>query len=562
MNILGISCFYHDSAACLVQGTEVVAAVEEERLTRRKHDRDYPRMAIDSCLQQGGITGRDVDLVVFYEKPLLKLQRVLASAPSPGAEADDVLHRHVSTYVNETLTLEQTVREQLGKDVPFQYCEHHLSHAASAFYPSPYEEAAILTVDGVGEWCTTAQWTGSGIDITNVREIHYPDSLGMLYSAMTAYLGFKVNNDEYKVMGLASYGERTLEKQIREMIELHEDGSFQLNMDYFTFTESRSRMYSEKLIELLGPERQKSDPITARHMAIAGSLQSVTEEAMLNLARQAKVSSGADYLCMAGGVAYNCVANARVLEELGYKGVWIQPAAGDSGGAVGAALYAAYQDAGKRTPSDQYSTSLGPSFNNDEIREVLVAEGVEFEEFDDEALCERTAELISESFIIGWFQGRMEFGPRALGNRSILANATDPDMKDVLNARVKFREDFRPFAPAVAEERFRDYFEIEQKSPYMLFTPRVRPDHREGLPSITHADGTARVQTVNADQNPRFHRTIRAFEKIGGRAVVINTSFNVNGEPIVCTPLDAVRCFLGTDIDYLVIGNYIVSKPF
>ena len=560
MNVLGISCFYHDSAVALVQDGKVAAAIEEERLNRKKHDRSFPKMAIHECMRLGGISAADIDRVAFYEKPLRKVERTLGTAKAVGGAGDEVLAHHVVNFFEEAMTLEDLIRQELGRDVPIDYMEHHLSHAASAFLPSPYEDAAVLTVDGVGEWATTAQWHGKGPNMELLREIQYPHSLGMLYSAMTAFLGFKVNNDKYKVMGLASYGDPKYVDKFKDVIEFYEDGSFKLNMDYFCFDRSRSEMFSDKMIDLFGPSRGKGEPVGEIHRDIAASLQDLTEEGMVRLAKSARELTGSKNLCMAGGVAYNCVANSQVLAQAGFDNVWVQPAAGDSGCALGAALYVYHQQTGERTPSDFYSSSLGPSFDNEQIEEALDEAGVDYIELDDDALFAKTAELISKSYIIGWHQGRLEFGPRALGNRSILGNATDPAMKDILNSRVKFREDFRPFAPATLKERSHDFFEMEPESPFMLFTPQVKKDSHEKLPSITHADGTARIQTVTPELNERFYRTIEEFGKITDVPVVINTSFNVNGEPIVCTPADAINCFLNTDIDFLVIGNYIATK--
>ena len=561
MNILGLSCFYHDAAACLLVDGRIAAAVEEERLSRRKHDSRFPRLAIASCLEQAGLRMGDIDAVVFYEKPSRKLDRTLRIAKRYQDRAGDMFLGQLGQLLSEGLVLEEVLRRETGYGGPVHYSEHHLSHAASAFLVSPFRRAAVLTVDGVGEWSTTAQFLGDVNGLRALRQIDFPHSLGMLYAVLTAYLGFKVNNDEYKVMGLASYGRPSFRQAFEKLLTLHGDGSFSLGLDYFSFMYESDRLHTDLLEELLGPPRREDTPIEPRHLDIAASLQLATEEAVVALASSLRDLTGADDLCMAGGVAYNCVANSRVQERAGFRNVFVQPAAGDSGGAIGAALAYWYATAGAERVPAAYDTCLGPAFTDGEIRAQLERRCLAFEHFPEEAaLCARAAALIRDDFIVGWFQGRLEFGPRALGSRSILANPCNPEMKDILNARVKFREDFRPFAPAVIEERAAEFFELAGPSPYMLFTPRVRPERAEDIPSVTHVDGTARVQTVARDAQPRFHRLIEEFGVLTGVPVVINTSFNVRGEPIVATPHQAVNCFLTTDIDYLVIGDHIVSK--
>jgi len=565
MNILGLSCYFHDAAAALVIDGKLVAAAEEERFSRRKHDPRFPLDAIRYCLSEVALPVDAIDAVAFYEKPLRKLDRQLRTAALAPDRSLSSLGQAAEFHLREGLFVEAVLEREIGYRGPVSYLEHHLSHAASAFYCSPFDEAAILTVDGVGEWATTAQFEGVGNRLRCLREIHYPHSLGLLYAALTAYLGFTVNDDEYKVMGLASYGRPIFRDRVERLLHLHPDGSLELASDFFAFQHDSRQMFAEPLVDLLGPARLKDEPITQRHKDVAASLQVVTEEAVLHLVQSLKAETGAVNLCMAGGVSYNCVANSRVLKDGVFKRVFIQPAAGDSGAAVGAALYLHHQHAERigqpRHATPRYDTRLGPAFDDDGIREALKRHGVSYRHYDQQGLCDETAALIDDDRIVGWFQGRLEFGPRALGGRSILANPCNPDMMDILNARVKFREDFRPFAPAVLEERAADYFELDGPSPYMLLTPHVRPERRSEIPSVTHVDGTARVQTVSQADDPLFHRLITAFGALSGTPVVMNTSFNVRGEPIVCTPDDAIRCFLHTNIDHLAIGSFIVAKP-
>jgi carbamoyltransferase len=560
MNILGLSYNYHDAAACLLCDGAVVAAAEEERFSRVKHDARFPELAIGYCLDEAKLAAKDIDCVAFYEKPALKLERALQIAKQYAPASFGALAEHYPRLIEDGFALPELLAARIGYTGRICYSEHHLSHAASAFYASPFQDAAILIADGVGEWATTSEFRGFGNRIEALREIRYPHSLGLLYAALTAFLGFRVNDDEYKVMGLASYGTPRFRKEIERLITLHPDGSFTLALEHFAYMHDAETMVSPKLIDLLGPPRLRDETITERHRDIAASLQAVTEDAMVTLAKAAREATGSRHLCLAGGVALNCVANSQVLARAGFDDIFVQPAAGDGGTAMGAALWAHHDvyDA-PRTPRP-HDTLLGSSFSDDAIRESLTRFGVAFEEVDTGTLCGRTAEAIGRGLIVGWFQGRMEFGPRALGSRSILANPCLAEMKDVLNARVKFREDFRPFAPAVLEERARDYFEMDGPSPYMLLTPRVRAEQAARIPSVTHVDGTARVQTVSKDSNPLFHRLIESFGTLTGVPIVINTSFNVRGEPIVCTPDDAVRCFLGTDIDMLAIGHFLVMK--
>ncbi|WP_422002573.1 carbamoyltransferase [Reyranella sp.] len=563
MNVLGISCYYHDAAAALVRDGVVVAAAEEERFTRRKHDRSFPARSARFCLDFAGLAGSDLDLVVFYEKPLRKLQRGLQVAAAGDGRAAETARRLVQHYVHRTAILPQLLADTIGYRGELQYCEHHLSHAASCFYASPFEEAAILTVDGVGEWATTGQFVGSGNRIEAVREIRYPQSLGMFYAAMTAYLGFEVNEGEYKVMGLASYGRPTCAAQIEELVALNADGSFAIDLSYFDFVHSLERMFSPKLVDLLGPPRLPTEPVEQRHMDIAASVQQRIEEALIGLVRSAHDVGGSRNLCMAGGVAHNVVANSAIQRSGLFDGIFIQPASGDNGAAAGAALEGYWRAVeAPRVPQPHYDTCLGPSFEDDGIAKVLQARRLVFQRLEPAELCREVAKLVHDDLVVGWFQGRMEFGPRALGHRSILGNACNPETKDTLNLRVKLREEFRPFAPIVTEESLQRYFDQPTPSPYMLYAPRVKQGMEKLVPAGTHVDGTARVQSVSRDREPLFHRLLTEFEALSGVPVMINTSFNIRGEPIVCTPEDAVNCFLRTDIDYLAIGNFLVEKPF
>jgi len=542
---------------------EVAVGAEEERFTRRKHDSGFPKNAIRFCLDYTRTPASDIDLVMFYDKPLKKLERALAVAREFGDKASAMVDWHLSNFVHRESRISEDIADLLGASVPVEYCEHHLSHAASVFYISPFDRAAILTVDGVGEWATTGLYVGTPAGIEQLKEIRYPHSLGLFYATMTAYLGFEVNEGEYKVMGLASYGRPAYDAEVGELLALHEDGSFSNNLEFYSYMYDSEKMFTPRLVELLGPPRAPSEPVTERHMNIAASMQKLCEEALINLARAARRDTGIDKLCMAGGVAHNVVANSRVLTEAGFSEIFVHPASGDSGGAIGAALHAHYSRSPvPRRPVEDYDTCIGPSFSDEIIEEALLQFGAEYERLEPDELLRHTARLLQDNFIIGWFQGRMEFGPRALGCRSILANPCNPEMKDILNARVKFREDFRPFAPAVLEEYSAEYFEHPGKSPYMLFCPRVRPEKREAIPAVTHVDGTARVQTVSKALNPRFYALIEAFGQLSGVPVIVNTSFNIRGEPIVSSPTDALKCFYGTDIDFLVIGDFVVRKSF
>ena len=571
MRVLGLSAFYHDSAAALVEDGRIVAAAQEERFTRRKHDAGYPRHAIDFCLRQGGLAPADVDRVVFYDKPFLKFERLLETAVAFAPRGFRFFSLAIPVWVREKLFQKELLRRELRTLAPetdwaarLLFAEHHQSHAASAFYPSPFREAVVLTMDGVGEWATTSVAVGRGDELEMLREIHFPHSLGLLYSAFTYHAGFRVNSGEYKLMGLAPHGEPRYAALILErLLDLKEDGSFRLNLDYFDYC-AGLRMTNARFDELFGgPPRAPESPLTQRHMDMAASAQAVLEEAVLRLARSLRRETGIPNLCLAGGVALNCAANGAVLRDGCYEGVWVQPAAGDAGGALGAALAASHRLLGEPREGGSGSDAmrgafLGPEYGAEEIRSALDAAGARYETLPEDALLAATAEALAEGKVVGWFQGRMEFGPRALGARSILADARDPAMRETLNAKVKLREAFRPFAPSVPRADVGDWFGIERDSPYMSFTAAVR----EGadIPAVTHVDGSARLQTVHPDTNPRFHALHEAFRARTGCPVLVNTSFNVRGEPIVCTPEDAFRCFMGTDIDRLAIGDCFLRK--
>jgi carbamoyltransferase len=588
-HILGISAFYHDAAAALVRDGDVLAAAQEERFTRRKNDERFPQHAVHYCLKQAGISADQLDAVVFYDKPITKFARTLetylAVAPSGWRTFPSVM----SAWLSEKLNLRKTIRDEIpgvSATCPILFTEHHQAHAASAFYPSPFAQAAILTVDGVGEWATTTVGKGQDRKIELLQEVRFPHSLGLLYSAFTAYCGFRVNSGEYKLMGLAPYGEPRFADAIRtQLIELKPDGSFWLNLDYFDFLGGLS-MTNERFHRLMGgPPRKPEGAMDARYADVARSIQTVTEEIMLRLARHARELTGSDCLCLAGGVALNCVANGLILREKIFRRLWIQPAAGDAGGALGAALavWNAQPGLTERSPTDglrdaMHHGLLGPEYSEAEIESVLKTHHAVYQRYDDEALFRKTVELLVAEKVIGWVQGRMEFGPRALGSRSILGDARSPKMQSVMNLKVKFRESFRPFAPIVLRERLADYFDLDVDSPYMLLVAPVtstqrlpEPDRgtfgldrlkqlRSLIPAVTHVDYSARIQTVAPDQNPRLHQLLKEFERATGCGVLVNTSFNVRGEPIVCSPDDAYRCFVNTEMDYLVMGNFLLER--
>ena len=590
--ILGISALYHDSAAALLRDGQIVAAAQEERFTRKKHDPGFPEKAIQYVLAESGITLADVDNVVFYDKPFLKFERLIETYIAVAPRGFNSFRMAMPVWLREKLFLKDLLNKQLRKIDPgftvdkILFSEHHVSHAASAFYPSPFEEAIVLTVDGVGEWATTTVGIGRGNELTMVKELHFPHSLGLLYSAFTYYTGFKVNSGEYKVMGLAPYGMPKYKDLILEhLVDLKEDGSFRLNQKYFNYSAGLT-MTSKALEDLFGlPVRKpETDQLTQFHMDIAASVQAVTEEIMLRITRDLAREHGIRNLCMAGGVALNCVANGKILRDGAFDNVWVQPAAGDAGGALGAACAAWHQELGNPrqvTSGDQMQGAyLGPSFEDDEIAEELTRAGAKFTTYENGELVDQTAQALADGKAVGWFQGRMEFGPRALGARSILGDPRSESMQKTLNLKVKYRESFRPFAPSVLREDVADWFELDGDSPYMLIVADVQEKirrqmtdeendlfgidklnvKRSEIPAVTHVDYSARIQTVHQDTNPAYHALISKFKDLTGCSLVVNTSFNVRGEPIVCTPTDAFRCFMGTDIEVLSIGNCLLRK--
>jgi carbamoyltransferase len=564
MYVLGISCYYHDSGAALVCDGELVAAAEEERFNRIKHYSDFPKHAVDYCLAEAGITIADVDYITFYEKPLVKFNRILETILARWPLTYRNWVRSMPIWLLDKLRIGKTIQEELATDKDIYYCQHHLAHAASAFLVSPYEEAAVITADGVGEWTTTAWGVGRGTEITFEKEIRFPHSVGLLFSAITAYLGFRVNDAEWKVMGLAPYGKPTYVDKFREVVDIRDDGSFRLNMRYFTHTHSTEKMFSRAWEELFGrPQRPSETELDDFHQDIAHSGQKIVEEIMVKMATHVHRTTGQDNLCVAGGVGLNCVANWRILQESGFKNIFIQPAAGDSGGALGAAFYLYNSVLNNPRRFTMRNAYWGPAFDDDAIKAALERSGLQYRYVDrEEDLLDETAGMIEAGQVIGWYQHRLEFGPRALGSRSLVADARNPEMKDIINAKVKFREAFRPFAPSVLREHAHEYFEMPEgmDAPYMLLVPKVRADKHAVLPAITHQDGTGRVQTVTEEDNGRYYRLIRTFGERTGIPVVINTSFNVRGEPIVCTPQDAINTFVNTGIDAVVLGNFIVTE--
>lgn len=585
MIILGISAFYHDSAAALIRDGEIVAAAQEERFSRKKHDLRFPKHAVAYCLREAGVGINDVDYIAFYDKPFVKFERLLMTYLSVAPMGVLSFYDQMPGWLKEKIFMRRTVRKELEYDGQVLFCSHHQSHAASAFFPSPYEKAAFITVDGVGEWATTAFGVGEGNKVKILKEINFPHSLGLMYSAFTYFTGFKVNSGEYKLMGLAPYGQPKYADLIRkELIDIRDDGSYRLNMDYFSYAGGQ-RMTNAKFDALFGgPPRKAETKFTQREMDIARSIQDVTEEVMLKMAHHVHAVTKLDYLCLAGGVALNCVANGRILREGPFKDVWIQPAAGDAGNALGCALFAWHQVLGNARTADkrrQKATYLGPAFADAEIKKFLDAEGATYEFLPKEPeLLDRVAGVLANENVVGWFQGRMEFGPRALGARSILGDPRSRQMQSVLNLKIKFRESFRPFAPSVLRERASEAFELDHDSPYMLVVAPVREDRlraltaeekqaqgfdqlkviRSDLPAITHVDNSARIQTVEKEDNPRYHGLIEKFYEKTGCPVVINTSFNVRGEPIVCTPQEAYTCFMRTNMDVLVLGSFVLEK--
>lgn len=565
MNILGVSCFYHDSASCLVRDGEIIAAAQEERFTRKKHDFNFPINSINYCLSEAGISAGDLDIVAFYDKPFIKFERIIETALVYAPSGISQFIQAMPLWLKQKLWIPQIIQEKLGYEGKILFSGHHESHAASAFYPSPFKEAAFLTIDGVGEWETVSFGVGSGNNLELQYYLKFPHSLGLLYSTFTHYAGFKVNSGEYKLMGLAPHGTpRYADLILNELLDLKEDGSFKLNMKYFGFCNTL-RMTSSKFTKLFaGPARKPETKITQKDMDIAASIQRVTEEIMLRMAKHVHKITGKDKLCLAGGVALNCVGNGRILREGPFKEIWIQPASGDAGGALGAALLAWHKYLGKERISDekkdrQKASLLGPAYSDDQIEGFLKKENIPYKRLSDLELAQAAAELIAGGNVIGWFQGRLEFGPRALGSRSIIGDARDPQMQSKMNLKIKFRESFRPFAPAVLEEKVSDWFCLDRESPYMLLTAPVKVGG-SAIPAVTHVDHSARIQTIKRENQPLFYDTISAFYKKTGCPVVINTSFNVRGEPLVCSPEDAFRCFMRTEMDHLVIGHFLLDK--
>lgn len=586
MYILGISCFYHDSAAALVKDGDIVAAAQEERFTRKKHDYSFPANAVKYCLEEAGITIKDVGYVAFYDKPFIKFERILETYVAYAPFGIRSFIKAVPLWMKKKLWMKELIKKELGYEGVMIFPEHHESHAASAFFPSPYKEAAILTMDGVGEWTTASFGVGEGNTIKLKAEIRFPHSLGLLYSAFTYYTGFKVNSGEYKVMGLAPYGRPVYRDLImRELLDLKEDGSFKLNMKYFNYCAGLT-MTNGRFHRLFGlSPRKPESKITQRDMDLAASIQDVTEEIMLRMARHVHKMTGKKYLTLAGGVALNCVGNGRILRETPFEGIWIQPAAGDAGAALGAALFTWYQYLGNARIADdvndfQKASLLGPAYTDDDIEKFLKEKRLPYVRLGDEEVAGRVADLIAGGKVIGWFEGRMEFGPRALGARSIIGDARSPKMQEIMNLKIKFRESFRPFAPSVLRERVSEYFELDADSPYMLLVAPVSPSRRKKvseaddrlfgvdklnvarseIPAVTHVDYSARVQTVDRARNPRFYGVMKKFNEKYGCPVIINTSFNVRGEPIVASPEHAYVCFMRTNMDYLVMGNILLEK--
>ncbi len=595
--ILGISCYYHDSAAALIIDGEIISAAQEERFTRKKHDASFPSNAVKYCLSQAKIRTTELDSIVYYEKPLLTFERLLETYLGAAPRGGRSFVAAMQVWLKEKLFIKQQLKKEFisisGSNKNFTeeslpeilYSEHHLSHAAAAFYPSPFEEAVILCMDGVGEWATTTAWKGKGNNIEPLWEINFPHSLGLLYSAFTYYCGFKVNSGEYKLMGLAPYGDPIYVDAIKKnLIDIKEDGTFRLDMSYFKFHRG-FRMTGRKFHKLFGRKPRKGESKLEKfHMDLASSIQVVTEEVMLKICSSLQRETGAKYLCLAGGVALNCVANGKLIQQTNFDDIWIQPASGDAGSALGAGLIGWHQyfkgERSIKTKDSMKGSYLGPLFSNKEIEEYLSQINVPFQKLDDSALFTEIAMYLAEGKVIGWFNGRMEFGPRALGNRSIIGDPRKVEMQKTMNLKIKYRESFRPFAPSILEEDLRDYFDLDKISPYMLLVAPIKNEIRQEMtlkqkelfgidklniprseiPAVTHVDYSARVQTVNIDSNPRYYNLIKAFKKITSCPVIVNTSFNVRGEPIVCSPQDAYRCFMRTEMDFLVLENYILKK--
>lgn len=586
MNILGISAFYHDSAACLVRDGIIVSAAQEERFTRKKHDPAFPLNAINFCLLDSGLTIKDIDCVAYYDKPFLTFERILETYLTYAPVGIKSFIKAMPLWIKKKIWMKEIIKDELSYEGKIIFTEHHESHAASAFFPSPFQEAAFLTMDGVGEWTTASYGIGKNNNIDILAEINFPHSLGLLYSAFTYFTGFKVNSGEYKVMGLAPYGvPRYKDIILKELIDLKEDGSFKMNMDYFDYC-AGLKMTNSKLDKLFdGPPRKPESKLTQREMDIARSVQDVTEEVVMRIGKHIRKETGQKNLCLAGGVALNCVANGKLLREGIFENIWIQPAAGDAGAALGAAVFTWYKYLGNERIADgkkdfQQGSYLGPKFENDYITDYLKKNNIPFTQLSDDEMPEKIAGLVADQKVVGWFQGRMEFGPRALGGRSIIGDARSPKMQETMNLKIKFRESFRPFAPSVIRERVSDFFEMDGESPYMLLVAPVKKEilremtgdeeklfgldklnvARSTIPAITHVDYSARIQTVDGVYNRQYYRMLKKFDEKQGCPVVINTSFNVRGEPIVCTPEDAFLCFMRTNMDYLVMENILLDK--
>jgi len=586
MNILGISCFYHDSAACLIRDGEIIGAVQEERFTRKKHDFNFPINSINWCLKEGGVTAEDLDFVVFYDKPFIKFERILETSLSYAPSGIRQFILGMPLWLKQKLWIPELIRKELNYKGKILFTEHHESHAASAFYPSPFKEAAFLTMDGVGEWDTASFGIGNDNDIKMLYTLRFPHSLGLLYSAFTYYTGFKVNSGEYKLMGLAPYGESKYTDLILDnLIDLKEDGSFKLNMKYFGYCNGL-KMTNRRFEKLFGgPARIPETRITQKDMDIAASIQKVTEEIMLRMVRHVYKVTGQDKLCLAGGVALNCVGNGRILREGPFKEVWTQPASGDAGGALGAALLVWYKYLRNKRQVDeqndkQKASLLGPSYSDDYIEKFLIKEGVSYKKLSYSDIPGAISDLIIQGSVMGWFQGHLEFGPRALGARSIIGDARSPEMQSRMNLKIKYRESFRPFAPTVLKEKASDWFNLNRESPYMLLVAPVKEDKRievtnpdnrllgfdklkvkrSVVPAVTHVDYSARIQTIKKEDHPLYYDLIYAFSKKTGCPVIINTSFNVRGEPLVCSPQDAFKCFMRTEMDYLIMGCFLLDK--
>lgn len=593
MRIVGVSAFYHDSAAALIEDGQIIAAAQEERFSRKKQDSDFPKLALDYCLEEAGVTLSDIDYIAFYDKPFLKFERLLETYVAFAPRGFESFSKAMPIWLKEKLFQKNMLRNKLRESAPeynwddrLLFAEHHQSHAASAFYPSPFESAAILTMDGVGEWATTSLGMGKGNTVKMTREIHFPHSLGLLYSAFTYYTGFRVNSGEYKVMGLAPYGEpKYAQKILDNVVDVKEDGSFRLDLSYFDYC-TGLRMTNEKFDALFeGPARDPETLLTQREMDLAASIQAVTEEIVLRLGRSVAKDTGEKNLCLAGGVALNCVANGKLLRDNSFENIWIQPAAGDAGGALGAAQIAYHHFQGQPRKLNgaidgMKGSYLGPEYSQEQIEASLTASGGKFKVLSEDEMISSTADALANGKAIGWFQGRMEFGPRSLGGRSILGDPRDPAMQKTMNLRVKYRESFRPFAPSILREDIAAWFDLDSDSPYMLLVADVSEEHRRemseeeqalfgidklnvprsSIPAITHVDYSARVQTVHEETNPKYCALIKDFKEKTGCPILVNTSFNVRGEPIVCTPEDAFRCFMGTGIEVLVCGNCFLVK--